>query len=35
MDLKCERFIQSIKGTTREHAIELLFYIDNDDINEV
>ena len=29
---KCERFIQSIKRTTREHGrVELLFYIDNDD----
>ena len=29
---KCERFIQSIKKTTREHGrVELLFYIDNDD----
>ena len=29
---KCQRFIESIKRTTREHGrIELLFYIDNDD----
>ena len=29
---KCERFVQSIKRTTREHGrVELLFYIDNDD----
>ena len=29
---KCQRFVESIKRTTREHGrIELLFYIDNDD----
>ena len=29
---KCERFVKSVKNTTKEHGrVELLFYVDNDD----